>query len=104
MFFIKQFKFYLFNPLQHIINRSLVTGFVPHQFKIAKVIPLFKSCDKSSPDNYRPISLLSCFSKILEKVVGHRLVSFLELNIILLLLRSLDFVKTTLRYTNWFTL
>jgi hypothetical protein len=55
MFFIKQFKFYLFNPLQHIINRSLVKGFVPHQFKIAKVIPLFKSGDKSSPDNYRPI-------------------------------------------------
>ncbi|MFN9979891.1 MAG: RNA-directed DNA polymerase, partial [bacterium] len=80
MFFIKQFKHYLFNPLQHIINRSLVTGFVPHQFKIAKVIPLFKSGDKSSPDNYRPISLLSCFSKILEKVVGRRLVSFLELN------------------------
>jgi hypothetical protein len=52
MFFIKQFKHYFFNPLQHIVNRSLVTGFVPHQFKIAKVIPLFKSGDKFLPDNF----------------------------------------------------
>ncbi|MFN9899954.1 MAG: hypothetical protein ACK55Z_14425, partial [bacterium] len=56
------------------------TGTVPQQFKIAKVIPLFKAGDKSLPDNYRPISLLSCFSKILEKVVGLRLVSFTEAN------------------------
>jgi hypothetical protein len=78
MFFIKRFKNYLFNPLRHIINRSLETGYVPQQFKNAKVIPLFKAGDRSLPDNYRPISLLSCFSKILEKVVGRRLVSFLE--------------------------
>jgi hypothetical protein len=80
MFFIKRFKNYLFNPLRHIINRSLETGYVPQQFKIAKVIPLFKAGDRSLPDNYRPISLLSCFSKILEKVVGRRLVTFLESN------------------------
>jgi hypothetical protein len=83
MFFIKQFKISLFSPLQHIINRSLVTGLVPQQFKIAKVVPLFKAGDRSLPDNYRPISLLSCFSKILEKVVGQRLTSFLESNNIL---------------------
>jgi hypothetical protein len=70
----------LFNPLRHIINRSLETGYVPQQFKIAKVIPLFKAGDRSLPDNYQPISLLSCFTKILEKAVGRRLVSFLESN------------------------
>ena len=55
----------------------------PSQFKIAKVIPLFKSGDKSLPDNYRLISLLSCFSKIFEKVVCLRLLNFLENNNIL---------------------
>ncbi len=79
-FFIKHFINYLFNPLRHIINRSLETGYVPQQFKIAKVIPLFKAGDRSLPDNYQPISLLSCFTKILEKAVGRRLVSFLESN------------------------
>ena len=56
---------------------------MPSQFKIAKVIPLFKTGDKALPDNYRPISLLSSFSKILEKVVCIRLLNFLENNNIL---------------------
>ena len=53
---------------------------MPQQFKIAKVIPLYKSGDKNLPDNYRPISLLSSFSKFLEKVVCTRLTIFLESN------------------------
>jgi retron-type reverse transcriptase len=56
----------------------LGSGVVPSQFKIAKVIPVYKSGDKTNPDNYRPISLLSSFSKILEKVVAIRLTSFLD--------------------------
>jgi len=83
MFFLKKFKNYLSSPLKHIINCSLTSGSVPLQFKIAKVIPLLKTGDSSQPDNYRPISLLSCFSKILEKVVCLRLSSFLESNSIL---------------------
>jgi hypothetical protein len=50
------------------------------QLKIAKVIPIFKSGDSSKMDNYRPISLLSNFSKILEKIVANRLTNFLETN------------------------
>ena len=46
--------------------------------KIAKVVPLFKSGDKSSFNNYRPISLLSQFSKILEKVFDVRLQKFIN--------------------------
>jgi len=83
MFFIKKFKNLIVAPLRHIFNCSFTSALVPQQFKIAKVIPLFKSGDRSLPDNYRPISLLSCFSKIFEKVVCTRLTNFLEINNIL---------------------
>ena len=55
-------------------------GIVPQQLKTAKVIPVFKSGRKDLMDNYRPISLLSCFSKILEKIVCARLTNFLDTN------------------------
>ena len=58
-------------------------GVVPYQMKIAKVIPVYKSKDKQLFTNYRPISLLPCISKILEKVVHKRLYHFLVLNDIL---------------------
>jgi hypothetical protein len=56
-------------PLLHIFNLSISTGTVPRNFKIAKVIPIYKSGDPTDPNNYRPISLLCTFSKILEKIV-----------------------------------
>ena len=55
------------DPLAHIFNASILSGTFPEQMKIAKVIPLFKKGDKLDPSNYRPISLLSTLSKILEK-------------------------------------
>ena len=54
-------------PLVHILNISFSTGIFPSEMKIAKVIPLLKNGNKSDFANYRPISLLSRFSKILEK-------------------------------------
>jgi hypothetical protein len=44
------------------------------------VVPIFKSGDKNVMDNYRPISLVSNFSKIIEKIVCNRLTTFLETN------------------------
>ena len=67
-------------PLKHIFATSFSLGIVPSQFKIAKVVPVFKSGNKESMNNYRPISLLSCFSKIIEKIVGSRLTAFLDTN------------------------
>ena len=66
-----------------MISRSLATGIVPLQLKIAKIVPVFKSGNTAVMDNYRPIALLSNFSKILEKVVCLRLYSFLDSNNIL---------------------
>lgn len=70
-------------PLCHIYNLSLQTGFIPNRFKIAKVIPVYKSGDKHLYTNYRPISLLSSFSKVLEKIVAKQMYAFLYSNSIL---------------------
>ena len=55
------------DPITHIINMSLSAGIVPDDMKVAKVIPIFKSSDPRLLKNYRPISLLTAFSKLLEK-------------------------------------
>ena len=60
-----------------VINKSLQCGKVPKDMKIARVIPVFKAKDKTHMGNYRPISLLPSISKVLEKVVHHRLYAFL---------------------------
>ena len=64
-------------PLSHIFNQSLYLGLFPDSFKIAKVIPVFKTGDKKDTNNYRPISLLPAFSKILEKIVYKRVMGFI---------------------------
>ena len=70
-------------PLLHIFNLSLKYGVFPENLKIAKVTPIYKTGDPSDVSNYRPISVLTCFSKILERVMYKRLYSFLTINNIL---------------------
>lgn len=66
------------DPLVHICNLSFKTGSFPCQMKIAKVIPIHKEGDKHLCTNYRPVSLLSQFSKILERLFSARMDSFIE--------------------------
>ena len=63
----------IIKPLKYICNKSF-----PDNMKISKVIPILKYGDNSILSNYRPISLLSQFSKILEKLFERRLSGFLE--------------------------
>ena len=65
-------------PLEIIFNASLLTGIVPRKLKVTKVIPVFKTGSRSCINNYRPISLLSVFDKILEKIVYKRFYLFLQ--------------------------
>ena len=58
-------------PLAIIFNFSLQKGIFPSTWKIARVMPAFKKDDKSSPSNYRPISLLSCIGKVMERASIH---------------------------------
>lgn len=64
-------------PLAYICNQSLKTGVFPKNMKTAKVIPIFKSGNRHILSNYRPVSLLSQFSTILEKLFYTRLEDFI---------------------------
>ena len=66
------------SPLTHIFNLSTTSGMVPVELKIARVVSLFKPGDKSIFSNYRPISVLPSFSKILEKLVYNGLIDYLS--------------------------
>jgi len=71
------------SPLKQIFNLSFETGIVPEKFKVANVIPVHKKGSELCVTNYRPISLLSIFNKLLEKLMFSRLMSFLNVNNIL---------------------
>ena len=64
-------------PLAHIFNVSFSSGVFPDALKIARVVPVFKGGDHSKSVNYRPISILPCISKILERLMYLRLYSYL---------------------------
>ena len=81
--FLKQIVHSVKFPLEIIYNKSLNEGIFPDLLKLAKVKPLYKSDDPSICDNYRPISLLPVFSKVIEKIVYCRLCSHMEDNDIL---------------------
>jgi hypothetical protein len=70
-------------PLSHIANLSMTHGTFPSLMKIAKVIPIYKKDNRSHFLNYRPISLLPTFSKIIEKLVHKRLLHYLTTHNIL---------------------
>ena len=53
-------------------------GVVPDSFKTARVLPVFKKGSETSPNNYRPISLLSIFNRILERLMHKRLINFID--------------------------
>jgi len=55
--------------LTKLINQSIVKNTFPNSLKIAKVTVIYKSGDPTNPNNYRPISVLSAFSKIFETVL-----------------------------------
>ena len=70
-------------PLANICNTSFASGTFPEILKIAIVKPLHKKGNTGEVKNYRPISPLSVFSKIIEKLMYSRLMSFLTKNNIL---------------------
>jgi len=66
-------EYAIIDPLEYIFNISLNSGKVPTEMKTAKISPVFKKGETELMSNYRPISLLSIFDKLLEKIVHTRL-------------------------------
>ena len=64
-------------PLAHIGNLSFDKGIFPIELKIAKIVPIFKSGDDCIFTNYRPVSVLPVFSKIMERLMYDRLISYI---------------------------
>ena len=68
-------------PICHIYNLSVSTGVFPEQWKISKVVPIYKKAgSKQDMENYRGISIVNAFSKIIEQIVANQLVSHLNRN------------------------
>jgi len=68
----------IIHAFAHIFNQSFTTGIFISAFKKAKIIPVFKKGFSTDVNNYRPISLLPVISKVLEKLMYTRVVSFLN--------------------------
>ena len=67
-------------PLTYLINTSFTEGVFPKELKLARVVPIFKIGDKTELTNYRPISVLSFFSKVFDKFMYTHLLYFIEQN------------------------
>ena len=78
MYVIKNSFDLISEPLAQLINLCLTTEVFPDKLKVAKVIPVYKAENRENFSNFRPISLLTNFSKILERVMYKRLITFVE--------------------------
>ncbi len=77
---LKAIKHEISKPLTLIINQSLSTGIFPDTLKLAKVKPIYKKGNKSSLNNYRPISLLPTISKVFERVLYTQIYQYFNTN------------------------
>ena len=80
---VKRLSDQIFVVLKRIFKISLAKGVLPDKGKIARVTPIFKKGNNTLVTNYRPISVLPCFSKLLEHIMYNRLYKFLVENNIL---------------------
>jgi hypothetical protein len=73
---------YIISPiaptLTHLFNLSFKTGYIPDNYKCARVIPIYKDGDRDKFNNYRPISILPAFSKLLEKIATRQMFKYLN--------------------------
>ena len=69
--------------LTYLINKSFSEGIFPTELKLARVVPILKAGDPMLLTNYRPISILTFFSKIFEKLMYCNIFNFLEENSII---------------------
>ena len=65
-------------PLTKIINMCITQGVFPNEVKLARVVPVYKCNNKQTLSNYRPISILTFFSKVIETIMYNTIAKYLE--------------------------
>lgn len=76
--FLKMSRDFIVPLISQLANSCFKTGIFPAVFKRSLITPVHKSGDLNDVNNYRPISVLPCISKILEKLLNNRLVNYLN--------------------------
>ena len=74
---------YISVPLSYIFNLTFATDKIPDDLKVALETPVYKASEENIYPNYRPISVLPCFSVLLEKLMYKRLIDYIHKNKIL---------------------
>lgn len=78
MFLIKRILKFIIEPITYLVNLSFHTGIFPDLLKEGKVIPVLKKNDRTSLENYRPVTVPFGFSKVFEYAYLDRLTSFIN--------------------------
>ena len=78
---LKKCALALYQAVHHLFSLSLLNHYIPEEWRVHRITPIFKSGDKSSVKNYRPISLLCTISKVLERVVYNHIIDFVTQSI-----------------------
>ena len=75
---LKKLSSCICQPIAHLVNLCFTSGEFPQQLKTATVTPVYKAGNRDEPGNYRPISVISPLSKIIEKCISIRIHSFIH--------------------------
>ena len=78
--FIKDAASEIKGPITFIVNLSISSNIVPNEFKYARIKPLYKKGNRNLPENYRPVSILTVISKVLEKAIFVQFEKYLKVN------------------------
>jgi len=78
--FIRKVHYYLLQLLAAVFTKSMEEGIVPADWRDANVTPIFKKGAKSSPSNYRPVSLTSVSCRVMESLIRDAITSHLTAN------------------------
>ncbi len=76
--FLKECALSLVRPFARLFQRSMNDGIFPAFWKLSHISPVFKKALRSLKENYRPVSLLSCISKVMERVVYNTLYKYFK--------------------------
>lgn len=83
LFFVQKVAHVIAKPLAYLYNQSLMFSEIPERWKRSFVTPLLKKEPAKEPANYRPVSVLSFFGRVFEKIIKNCIVEHVEKNFLI---------------------